>query len=241
MTNYRWLVRISGDETYRHVLYAIPHAGAGAAAVKKTCHALAERCATVAVRLPGRESRMDEEPITDLDVLADELAEQIAGHAGGRRIFLYGHCSGAVVAYEVARRLPAERLGHLVVSAHQAPDRIPAIGAWRLPRDPFLARVAADGYLPAEILDEPQLVELVEPALRADYQAVECHRSSMEVLGTPILALLGTEEHSVDVADVRAWSALTSVGFRLRFLPGGHNLLLEGHTEVADALAAVIG
>ncbi|MDH6128358.1 alpha/beta fold hydrolase [Kitasatospora sp. GP82] len=239
MPNYRWLVEISGSAAAEHVLYAFPHAGAGAAAVKKLCRALGDSCQTVAVRLPGRESRMDEEPITDLARLCDRLAEQITAHAGQRRIVLYGHCGGGVIAYETARRLPARTLRHLVVSAQQAPDRIPPVESWRLPEDEFLAQVARDGYLPREILDQPELRELVLPALRADYQAIECHVSAMDALGAPVLALAGTQDRSVAVDDVVAWSRLTTAGFRLELIPGGHNLLLDRSAEVAEAVRPV--
>lgn len=238
---HRWLVDIAASPGGERVLYAFPHAGAGAAAVKRTCRALSDRFDTVAVRLPGRESRMDEEPVADLDHLTDRLAAQIADHAGRRRVFLYGHCAGAVIAYEVAKRLAPAQLEHLVVSANESPDRMPSTNAWRLPRDAFLAKVAADGYLPEEVLSEPELIELVEPALRADYRAIECHEFTLEAVEAPILALLGTEEHAVAVDDVAAWAALTSGGFRLERVPGGHNLLLSNASDVAAAIRTLAG
>lgn len=236
---HRWLVDMSEPSDDRPVLYAIPHAGAGAAAVKKVCRALDDRFATVAVRLPGRESRMDEDPVTDLTVLADALATQIRRHAGRRHALLYGHCSGAIIAYEVARRLPAESVARLVVSGFQPSDRLPATNTWRLPRAAFLARVAEDGYLPAELLNQPELLDLVEPALRADYQAIESHRGPLTAVDVPILALLGTEDRSVPAADMAAWRNLTTHGFRLEFLPGGHNLLRDVPADVAAAIRTV--
>jgi medium-chain acyl-[acyl-carrier-protein] hydrolase len=232
----RWLVEVASSPGTERVLYAIPHAGAGVAAVRQVCRAVSDRFDTVGVRLPGREALVSEEPVTDLAVLADRLAARIDAHVGRRSLTLFGHCSGAVLAYEVARRLAPERLDHLIVSSHHAPGRIPATDGWKLPRDAFLDRVAKDGYLPAEILLQPELLELVEPALRADYQAFESHRCATEVLGTAILALRGTEEHAVSVEDIQAWSQLTSGGFTLSTLPGGHNLLLHGADNVAAAI-----
>jgi medium-chain acyl-[acyl-carrier-protein] hydrolase len=232
----RWLVDVTSSAPGDQVFYAIPHAGAGVAAVRSVCRAVSDRFGTVAVRLPGREALMSEEPVTDLAVLADLLAGRIDAHIGRRRLTLYGHCSGAVLAYEVARRLAPERLDQLIVSSYQAPGRIPVTGHWKLPRDAFLDRVARDGYLPEEVLLEPELLELVEPALRADYQAFECHRCTVEVIGVPILALRGTQEHTVSAEDMQAWSQLTSGGFKLSTLPGGHNLLLHGADHVAAAI-----
>jgi medium-chain acyl-[acyl-carrier-protein] hydrolase len=232
----RWLVEVAFSPGTERVLYAIPHAGAGVAAVRLVCRAVRDRFDTVGVRLPGREALVSEDPVTDLALLADRLAARIDAHVGQRRITIFGHCSGAILAYEVSRRLAAERMDHLIVSSHQPPGRIPATEGWKLPRDAFLDQVAKDGYLPAEILLQPELLELVEPALRADYQAFESHRCATEVLGTAILALRGTDERGVSVEDMRAWSELTSGGFTLSTLPGGHNLLLHGADDVAAAI-----
>lgn len=238
--NSRWLVEIAGPGNSGQVFYALPHAGAGAAAVKQVCRALGEIYQTVAVRLPGRESRMDEDAITDLEVVCDGLAAQILAYADGRQIILCGHCAGAVFAYETGCRLPPHQLACLVVSAHQAPDRMPTRSSWRLPQDEFLARVISDGYLPAEIVAEPELMELVLPALRADYQAIECHTSALRLLRAPILALLGNQEHSMTVQDVAAWSRLTSAEFRLELLPGGHNLFRDQSAEVAKVIRSAM-
>lgn len=240
MVNKRALVEITHSPSGEGVLYAIPHAGAGAAAVKAMCRAIGDRCDTVGVRLPGRESRTAEPPMTDLDELADTVAAQLQEHAGTRRIHLYGHCAGAVIAYQVARRLKSDRLAHLVVSAHQSPDRIPDTAAWRLPRDAFIDQVREDGYLPPEIAADAELFDLVEPALRADYQAIECHTGTPEVIDVPILALLGREEHSVAVEDVTSWAAWTTAEFRLTVVPGGHNLLTEEAERVASAIREIL-
>ncbi|MFD5506444.1 thioesterase II family protein [Streptomyces sp. NPDC127051] len=236
MANNRGLVEIAVALEGERVLYAIPHAGAGVAAVKKMCRALGERWTAVGVRLPGRESRTAEAPVSDLAMLADTLSAQIAAHAGSRDVYLYGHCAGAVIAYEVARRLPAAQLRGLAVSAHQSPDRIPVTESWRLPPDEFFARVREDGYLPDELLDDPDLLDLVEPALRADYRAIESHAHEPEPIDAPILALLGTGKHAVPVEDVVSWAKWTSVGFHLEMLSGGHNLLQDCPADVAAAL-----
>lgn len=60
-----------------------------------------------------------------------------------------------------------------MVSAQQAPGTPvrTAAGAWDLPDERFFAQVVTDGYLPAELLDAPDVLEMVAPALRADYRA----------------------------------------------------------------------
>ncbi|MFE9068967.1 alpha/beta fold hydrolase [Stenotrophomonas sp. NPDC087984] len=75
----------------------------------------------MAVRLPGRESLLDQPPIADLPAVAERPADAIRTHAGEARIILCGHSSGSVLAYETARALEPETAALLAVSAQQAP------------------------------------------------------------------------------------------------------------------------
>lgn len=226
----------SGGPADEYVLYVVPHAGAGVSAVRSLGLCLRGSVATRAVRLPGREARQSETPIDDLDLLADPLSQAIAVDLDDRRAVLYGHCSGSVLAYEVACLLPQASLAQLVVSAHQAPDAVPSPGSWRLPDEEFLARVQIDGYIPPQVLADPELIDMVLPALRADYRAIETHTSRLRLLLAPVLALVGREDHAVSVAEVARWEQFTEGAFQLRELSGGHNLLLDRPGEVAEAL-----
>ncbi|MFB6549720.1 thioesterase II family protein [Streptomyces sp. NPDC056405] len=239
-----WLVEVAGaapadgDE----VFYAVPHAGAGVAAVRDLCRAVGRFAVPVAVRLPGREARMKEEPLRDLHMMAEGAAEAIAVHAQGRPITVYGHCSGAIVAFEVVRRLTGCDVRTLFLSAHEPPDRVLREGAHRFPLDRFVRRVAADGYVPDFVLDDDELLELLVPALRADYEAIETYHCVAGATVEPgIVGLLGTADTAVDQQDFTAWSAFTEGGFRLHRLDGGHNLLLDRSDAVADAIAAGSG
>jgi surfactin synthase thioesterase subunit len=65
-----WLVDVHANPQSDHVLYAIPHAGAGVGATRPLLHQLGEFCGTTGVRLPGRESLLGQPPLTDIGVLA---------------------------------------------------------------------------------------------------------------------------------------------------------------------------
>ncbi|MGV9774023.1 thioesterase II family protein [Streptosporangium sp. NPDC003464] len=237
-----WLVEIApgSDAGKDEVFYAVPHAGAGAAAVRDLCRTVGGFAATVAVRLPAREARLEEPPLREVAPIADAVAEAITGHARGRKITLYGHCSGAIVAFETALRLQSAGIRALFLSAHQPPDRIVRDGVWRRPAEPFIQRVAADGYMPPYILEDPELLALIEPALRADYEAIETYVPAAGTrLDAPILGILGTADGVVDEQDFAGWSAFTSHGFELhRVRDGGHNLLLDWTAEVTEIITA---
>lgn len=238
-----WLVDLVDSPTppREPVPYLIPHAGAGVSAVLALGRALADHLHPVAVRLPGRESLLDQEPISHLPTLASRLAEQIRTHADRRPIMLYGHSSGAVLAYETAQRLPPDQVVLLVVSAQQAPGHVPrrSTEVWTLPDDEFFAQVVEDGYLPEGLLAVPELLELVGPALRADYQALEHHVRSLEAperIAVPIIAIQAENDDTVGADGIAAWGTVTTCESHLVTLPGGHNLLRDQATGLAGII-----
>ncbi|MCQ8193761.1 thioesterase II family protein [Streptomyces rugosispiralis] len=236
-----WLVDLVPAERPERVAYLFPHAGAGVSAVLALGRALAPDPHPVAIRLPGREALLDHAPIADLPAVAKRLADAIRTHAGEARIILYGHSSGSALAYETARALEPETALLLAVSAQQAPGtpvRM-AAGCWDFPDDRFFAQVVADGYLPAALLDDPDVLEMVAPALRADYRATYEYltgTTQWPPVASPILAIRATEDETVAEEDITAWSALTTSGLTTALITAGHNLLRDRPLELAAAL-----
>ncbi|MEU6014850.1 alpha/beta fold hydrolase [Streptomyces sp. NPDC047515] len=54
---------------------------------------------------PGRGTRVDEEPVTDMAAYADAVAAEVRASRGGRRLVLIGVSLGALPAYETCCRL----------------------------------------------------------------------------------------------------------------------------------------
>lgn len=237
----RTLIEFGDADSDRPVPYLIPHAGAGVSALRGLARELGEHLNSVAVRLPGREALLEEPPHTDITTVTCYLARLLDEHAGDRKAILFGHSSGAVTAFETARLLPTGRVSALVVSAQQAPGNLPVHDppVWALPAAEFFPRVAADGYLPEELVSDPDFLELVEPALRADYRVIEGYARRSEPtkpIPIPIIAVHAENDGAVAAADVAAWANVTTEDFDLITLPGDHNLL----RDQAPGLAAVL-
>jgi medium-chain acyl-[acyl-carrier-protein] hydrolase len=241
-TRNRWFVGVSRDAGQECALYAFPHAGAGVTAVHPLCVELGTAFDTFGVRLPGRESRLEDPVETVMATLADKLAAELRTYAQGRPVVLYGHCAGSVIAYEVARRLDAEQLRGLAVSSHPAPGTFRRDPTWALPREQFLRQVVVDGYLPPEIVADTELLDIYEPAVRADYELVETYEQEMYAAGSagriaaPTVAVAGREDRTVDPAHLEAWGGVTSGAFRVVPVPGDQNLLTDRVPELAAAI-----
>src|SRR5690349_15626788 len=106
-------------------LFCFPHVGAGASAFNLWQPAwIPDNIELWTVRLPGREQRLSETPFRNMGPLVEALYEAMATQLNGPYAF-YGHSLGALVAFEMARKI--QRQGgpgpiRLLVSAHTAPQ-----------------------------------------------------------------------------------------------------------------------
>lgn len=222
-------------------LLCFPPAGAGAAFFRPWIghHAGLH---VVPVEIPGREKRFAEPECTDMDslleVIVPELLETVE-HAD--RVAVFGHSFGAILAYETVRALVRRSPGTditLVPSGSTRPG-IPRAGRITgLSDDAFVAEVQRISGYHHPALDEPELRELLLPPLRADVAMHENHVfDPSEPLTAPVLAVRGSDDDMVSAADAGAWRTVTSAGFRLAEIDGGHMYLVDHWTELLQLIA----
>ncbi|MCE0537646.1 alpha/beta fold hydrolase [Kineosporia rhizophila] len=231
----RWPAR--GVRARRFVCF--PPAGAGAGFYRDWAAALPADCELWAVQYPGREDRFGEPLVPDLQRLADQTAE-VPGLLDGTPLWLFGHSMGALVAYEVARRLETSTtLQRLVVSGRIARRHHRPGVLHQLDDKAFAAEVLQLGGVPEALLADPDMRALILPIMRSDYQAVETYAALPHPpLCTPVLALSGTDDQHAPPPLMEHWADVTAGPFRLGVHPGGHFFLVPRLSEVVrDVLA----
>ncbi|WP_330301230.1 thioesterase II family protein [Streptomyces sp. NBC_00503] len=226
-----------------HSLMCLPFAGGGAGFYRAWKDLPAHAPRIVPIQLPGREELFLDEPFRDAIAAAEVLARRVAERAGSEPVALFGHSLGAVLAYEVARRLernPAVDFTHLYVSGSPGPWTGRSRRATGLDDDAFLARVREFAGYEHDALADPDMRELLLPILRADVEMHETYRpDSDEPLHTPITSLRGTEDALVTRAEAEEWRQATTGAFRLVEPAGGHMYLTESPLPLIDAIASV--
>ncbi|MEO6504216.1 MAG: alpha/beta fold hydrolase [Jatrophihabitantaceae bacterium] len=217
----------------------MPFAGAGASFYR--CWPPATPSVDVLVlQLPGRDERFTEPVASSVAQCVSDLLAQLSEQPPQSDFGLFGHSFGALLAFELARRLVA--LGTpprcLVVSGSADPGHPLTRRSTELNDQQFVARVEElAGYAHPALADE-EMRELMLPALRGDVELHESYRTTdTEPLPIPIVALRGDRDELVTADDSRGWATWTSVGFQLRELPGGHMYLAEQPIAVQHALA----
>ena len=224
-------------------LFCFPYAGAGTAPFAPWQRALPE-VAVRPVRLPGREGRLAEPAFTSVHPLVERAAEGLAPELEPPFAF-FGHSMGALVAFELARRLrrlgrPGPRL--VVVSAQPAPHfPPPRPPIYDLPEDEFLAAVERFGGTPRAVLDDPELLSLLVSTLRADLSITDTYEFTPEPpLECPIAMFGGRDDPLVDVEEMAAWREHTTRPDGLRLLDGGHFFVHEQRERFLAELADVV-
>jgi pyochelin biosynthesis protein PchC len=237
----RWLRTLLSAPDRTLQLFCLPHAGGTASFFAPLAAAVGRLPAggveVVAVQYPGRHERFGEPCFEDLRELAAAVAQVLAPRASAAPFALFGHSMGATVAFEAALLLESRNLvaTTLFASGRTAP------GAPRKLAEPtddrsLVANLRKMGVTDSRLLEDPDLLELVLPAIRADYTAVRDYRFEGGAnLRSPITALVGDEDEFVSVEDARGWRQHTDAGFELRVFPGGHFFLAE-HSEALAAL-----
>ncbi|MFJ7243241.1 thioesterase II family protein [Kitasatospora sp. NPDC098652] len=236
-----WFRRFNPSDFAPARIVIFPHAGGSASYYMDYANALAPYADVLAVQYPGRQNRFAEPTIDSVPELAEQVYQELRGWVD-RPVVFFGHSMGAAVAFEVTRRFARDGLAgpeRLFVSAGRAPS---------LPRDSAVHLMSDDGMLEEivrlggtdeRILDAPALRELIIPALRADYTAIETYLAAPDaVVPQPITALVGETDANATVEQVAQWERHTTGGFSLRVFPGGHFYVAEQLDAVVRLLTA---
>jgi medium-chain acyl-[acyl-carrier-protein] hydrolase len=237
----RAVVRLRGGADSSVTLLCVPQAGGGVAAFQRLQSCMPAHVGLCAVRLPGRESRLREPPVRRMDQAVAEILRDLEV-TGPAPLALLGYCSGAFIAYEIARRLLATpvRPSRLIVLASPAP-RLIAPARWVHKKSQAeLTSFVRDSRITADaILNDPDIFEIFELAIRADFETYETWACEPgPPLDTPITVVGAAEDKTVDLDDLLGWRTRTSTEFTLRILPGGHDFLGAGTAAVAAGIGA---
>jgi medium-chain acyl-[acyl-carrier-protein] hydrolase len=236
-----WVIYPKPQPQARLRLFCFPYAGGGASIFRSWPEGLPDEIEVCAVQLPGRERRLREPPETRLAPLVDALAHALRPTMH-LPFALFGHSMGALIAFDLARRLRQQggpRPLQVFISARRAahlPSTDPPIH--QLPTAAFLEQLQQRyNAIPPAVLAEKELMDLFLPTLRADFAIHETYVYQADApLSCPLAAFGGLQDRRVDRDSLEAWGEQTRNRFSLRMFPGDHFFLQSARGQLLQAL-----
>ncbi len=178
------------------------------------------------IQLPGRETRISDELIFTMDHLVDSLWPEIHSLLD-RPCILFGHSLGAVIAYEIAKKIESfsNQLKFLFVSACSAPKLfMKNVTNIHLESDEqFIETLKGYGAMHTQILKNKEALDLLLPRIRADFSIFETYiYRATAPLKSSIVGCCGLQDEIVAPEKIKAWAAETTSNFYFHEFQGGH-------------------
>jgi surfactin synthase thioesterase subunit len=241
-----WCRRYRPSRNATARLVCLPHAGGSAPFFLPVSAELSPWADVVAIQYPGRQDRRAEPPIDDIAVLADHVSG-ILERQPPLPLSIFGHSMGAVLGFEVARRLEASgREGAVPVRLFASGRRAPSTHRderVHLRDDAgVIAEVRALNGTASSLLGDDEIMRAALPSLRADYRAAETYTCAADIkVNCPITVLTGDSDPKTTLEEAKAWAGHTRGSFDLRVFTGGHFFLTDHVDGIIKIIAQQLG
>jgi surfactin synthase thioesterase subunit len=232
---YPWFVRpLTTDHPAR--LFTFPFSGSGASAFSAWPAALGD-VEVCPVQFPGRENRLAHPHYGTYENLADHLLEPLTPLLD-RPYAFFGHCAGALPAFETVVRLAERGLPgpeRLFVSGQPAPhdasrDRMLAMSEPQL-------RLEVEAFLRGRGIEpRPDMVDMGLWVLLGDHAAAARYRRAAPItIPCPIVVVHWQDDPEVSLDELAGWRDYSaSVDFRV--VAGGHYDFMDAPDELRRVL-----
>jgi medium-chain acyl-[acyl-carrier-protein] hydrolase len=221
-----WLPQFKPNSRARIRLFCFPYAGGGSLTYRNWAEKLPPSVEVCPVDLPGRGRRLREQAFTNLDDLVRAAAVALQPRLYEPFAF-FGHSMGAIISFELARLIKQEyglKPLHVFVSSRRAPQ-CPSDepSTYDLPQVEFIEDLRRLNGTPKEVLEHPELLQVLLPILRSDFEVCQTYRYLPgPPLECPITAFGGALDADVTRTHMEGWREMTSAGFKLFMSPGDH-------------------
>ena len=234
-----WIRRFHPAPEAATCLVCFPHAGGSASFYYPVSKALSPGLDVLAIQYPGRQDRRHEPAIEDIETLAELITAELRPLTD-RPLAFFGHSMGAVLAFEVARRLERDGVRPLVLfaSGRRAPSAVRDESVHKFSDADLIAELERLSGTDTRMLGDEEVLRMILPSLRSDYTAIETYRYAPgSDLSCPIDVLVGDDDPHVSLAEATPWREHTTGQCDIEVFEGGH-FYLNAHAEAVTGRIA---
>jgi medium-chain acyl-[acyl-carrier-protein] hydrolase len=225
-TSTPWLILAKPNPAATMRLFCVPYAGGSPLVFADWPADLPPDVEVGLIQLPGRGMRLSQPPFTRVEPLIESLAPALHPFLD-KPFALFGHSMGGLICFELARVLRSKfqlEPEVLFASGRQAPPlRDRTTVTFDLPEREFVKELRLLNGTPPEVLAHPELMKLLVPLLRADFEFCQTYvYQPGPPLTCPLSVFGGEEDGEVNQEELAGWRPYTTGAFSLRMLPGDH-------------------
>lgn len=215
-------------------LFCIHHAGGSNFFYNPLKEHLPSNIEWIPIDISGHGRRSKEPLYTSFDVIRRDVLQKILQEC--RAPFaIFGHSFGGLLAYMCAQSLRENNLplpSQLFLSSPASHGSI-LTPTTHLPSKDFFSHIQSLGGLPDSSISK-ELLDFLEPLLRADLQALEEWESPLyPALSIPITVFIGTKENE---DEIRTYAHKTQGDFTIQRFEGNHFYMQDNWEDLAHII-----
>lgn len=235
-----WLVTHKAQPEAQMRLICFPYAGGGAPIYASWPDHLPSDIEIIAVQPPGRYERIQESPPQSIGEIVDALVPKLLPHLN-LPFAMFGHCLGAMMMFEVARRLEQThgmKPLHLFASGASPPQLYLVPNALTRSDEDFEAILRAVGFADQSVLHDDDVIRSILPVVRSDFAvAARYDYRAGPRLNAPVTAFVGDQDIFAPAHIVYGWQAETSGELTTHTFAGGHYFLTPERQSICRIIA----
>lgn len=224
-------------------LFCFPYAGGGASVFRGWSSNVPADVEVVSIRLPGRESRINESPIRSLDSLLRSLHRELYPLLLEKPFAFFGHSNGGLICYELTLMLhrdPHSRVPELLIISGKRPPR-PGHAEKNLnllSNEEFIENLKDLGGAPSELLENTELMELMLPALRADFALSDGWDARGRIILSGRVSIYYGADDSIPCEQMSCWQDLFFSKLQFCRFDGGHFFIRDQQESLLTSISS---
>jgi medium-chain acyl-[acyl-carrier-protein] hydrolase len=165
-------------------LFCLPCAGGSQTMYNGWGKILGDDVLVIPIELAGRGRRFSEPLYRNIEEAIKNIYDEICSNIDDNEILFFGYSMGAILSYEVAKRLEIQkdvRIKHIFLGASDPPKQQLKSMFSSMKEDGLKKVIIEMGGIPKEIIAQPELFDFYMPVIQNDLRVMEEYFVSNQV------------------------------------------------------------